>query len=196
MTSQGGSSKPSRKIESYSMYAILQNFRRIFGPSTPFFLPLSLDPLATMGELYRRADRYSMLEDNIRAATQTVMITSQPAEGSNSSGKQPSKSKEGQNKDQKRSCDQSQKKREPPPPLNVSYERLLPVIRDLPEFKWPAPIQTDPSQRNKFLWCDYHRDHEHETNRCRSLKFMAEKLIKARHLRRYVREPDHGVESG
>ena len=70
-------------------------------PSTPFFLSLSLDLLATMEELYRRANRYSMLEDNIRAATQTVMITSQPLEGNNSSGKQPSKSKEGQNRDRK-----------------------------------------------------------------------------------------------
>ena len=30
-----------------------------------------------MKELYRRADRYSTLEDNIRAASQTVMISSQ-----------------------------------------------------------------------------------------------------------------------
>ena len=31
---------------------------------------------------------------------------------------------------------------------------------------------------------------------CRSLKFLMEKLIKARHLRRYIRELDHEVESG
>ena len=55
------------QVESYSMDAILQNFRRSFGPSTPFFQPLSLNPSATMEELYRRADRYSMLEDNICA---------------------------------------------------------------------------------------------------------------------------------
>ena len=30
---------------------------------------------------------------------------------------------------------------------------------------------------------------------CQSLKFLVEKLIKARHLRRYVKEPDHGLES-
>ena len=39
--------------------------------------------------------------------------------------------------------------------------------------------------------CDYHRDHRHETNTCRSLKFMVERLIKARHLKRYIREVDH-----
>ena len=36
----------------------------------------------------------------------------------------------------------------------------------------------------------------HETNRCRSLKFMVERLNKAGHLRRYVREVDYGAESG
>ena len=43
--------------------------------------------------------------------------------------------------------------------------------------------------------CAYHRDHGHETNRCRSLKFMVERLIKAGHLKRYVREVDRRAES-
>ena len=33
------------------------------------------------------------------------------------------------------------------------------------------------------------------TNRCRSLKFMVERLIKAGHLRRYIREIDREEES-
>ena len=44
--------------------------------------------------------------------------------------------------------------------------------------------------------CDYHRDHGHETNKCRSIKFLVKRLIKAGHLRRYVREIDCGAESG
>ena len=107
-----------------------------------------------------------MFEDNIRAAAQTFMIISQPTEGNKPLGKQPSKSKEGYNRDWKRSRDQPQKKREPLQftPMNVSYERL-PIIRDLLEFKWPALIQMDPSQRNRSLRCDYHIDHGHETDR-------------------------------
>ena len=113
------------------MDVVLQNFRRSFAPSTPFFHSLSLEPPAIMEELYRRADRYSALEDNIRAATQTVMITSKPK------GKKPLEPKEGQGKNQKRPQDQSQKKREPLQftPLNITYERLLPLIRDMPDFK-------------------------------------------------------------
>ena len=53
-----------QQIESYSMDAILQNFRRSFVPSTPFFQSLSLNLLATMEELYKRVDRYLKLEDN------------------------------------------------------------------------------------------------------------------------------------
>ena len=70
-----------QQIESYSMDVVLQNFRRSFRPSTPFFQSLSLDPLATNEELYRRVNWYSLLEDNIHAVTQTVMITNQSGEG-------------------------------------------------------------------------------------------------------------------
>ena len=96
------------------MDVVLQNFRRSFGPSTPFFLSLSLDPPMTMEESYKRADRYSMLEENICEVTQTVMITNQPAERNKPPGKKPSESKEGQSRHRKRSRDQSQKKRELP----------------------------------------------------------------------------------
>ena len=71
----------------------------------------------------------------------------------------------------------------------------MPLIPDLPDFKWPAPIQTDPSQRHSSVQCDYHRDHGHETNRCQSLKFIVGRLIKVGHIRRYVREVDRGAES-
>ena len=77
------------------MDVVLQNFRRSFGPSTPFFQSLSLDPSATMEELYKRADRDSMLEENIRATTHTLMITNQLAEGNKPSKKKSSESNDG-----------------------------------------------------------------------------------------------------
>ena len=66
-----------QQIDVYSIDTVLQNFRRSFGPTTQFFQSLSLDPSVTMEELYRRVDKFSTLEDNIRAASQTVMITAQ-----------------------------------------------------------------------------------------------------------------------
>ena len=44
------------------------------------------------------------------------------------------------------------------------------------------------NQRNRSLRCDYHRDHDHETNQCQGLKFMIERLIRAGHLRKFIRE--------
>ena len=86
-------------------------------------------------------------------------------------------------------------RKETPPPqfttLNIAYDRLLPLIQDLPDFKWPPPMRVAPDQCNRSLRCDYHRDHSHETNHCQSLKFLIEKLIQASHLRRYLREPTH-----
>ena len=64
-----------QQVESCSMDTILQNFRRSFAPSTPFFQALSLKPPPTMEDLYKKADRYATLEDNTRAATQAVVIT-------------------------------------------------------------------------------------------------------------------------
>ena len=89
----------AQQIEFYNMDVVLQNFRRSFGPLTPFFHSLSLDPPEIMEELYKRANRYSMLEDNIRVVTQTVMITNQSVEKDKPVGNKSSMSKEGQSKD-------------------------------------------------------------------------------------------------
>ena len=96
-----------QQIQFYSMDAVLQNFRTSFGPLTPFFHSLSLDPPTTMEELYRRADIYSTLEDNIQVVTQTVMITNQPIKKDKPVGKNPSS--KGHNGDRKRPRDQSKK---------------------------------------------------------------------------------------
>ena len=145
-----------------------------------------------MEELYQRVDKFSTLEDNIRAASQAVMITTQSGK---SVAKGSSEQKSSQNKGQKRPNGQSEKRKEPSQftPLNIVYDRLLPLIRDLPDFKWPPTMRVGPNQRNRSLRCDYHRDHGHETNHCQSLKFLVEKLIWVGHLRRYIREPINGV---
>ena len=88
-----------QQIDVYSMDAVLKNLRRSFGSITPFFQSLSLDSPVTMEELYRRADKFSTLEDNIRAASQTVMIITQ---NNKPATKGPSEKKSNQSKSQKR----------------------------------------------------------------------------------------------
>ena len=97
----------------------------------------------------------------------------------------------------KRPQEQYEKKRDPPQftPLNISYDRLLPLIWDHPEFKWPPPMRANPDQRNRSLRCDYHRDHDHEMNQCKGLKFMIERLIRSGHLGRFIRESTRTAET-
>ena len=110
-----------QQIDIYTMDVVLQNFRRSFRLTTPFFQSLSLDPPVTMEELYRRADKFSTLEDNIRAASQTVMIT---AQNNKPATKGLSEQKINQSKSQKCPNGQSEKKRDPPPPIHCSQHRL------------------------------------------------------------------------
>ena len=78
--------------------------------------------------------------------------------------------------------------------LNILYNRLLPLIQNHPDFVWPPPIRSDLEQHDRSLRCDYHRDHGHETNRCWNMKFLVEKLIRACHLRGYIRDSPRLIE--
>ena len=65
------------QVEAYSMDAVLQIFKRGICPGTPFFESLAKKPPTTMDDLFRRANKYSMLEDDVRAATQQVLVAGQ-----------------------------------------------------------------------------------------------------------------------
>ncbi|RVW25289.1 hypothetical protein CK203_110566 [Vitis vinifera] len=48
-------------------------------------------------------------------------------------------------------------------PLNVLYEKLLPMIHELSYFKWPEPLKMDPAKRDRNRKCAYHKKHGHTT---------------------------------
>ncbi|RVW61599.1 hypothetical protein CK203_065403 [Vitis vinifera] len=77
-------------------------------------------------------------------------------------------------------------------PLSISYEKLLPMIQGLSDFRWPRPIGTDPSTRNRSRRCAFHKDHGHTTETCHALQYLVEKLIKAGHLKQYLRTDTGG----
>ena len=118
------------------------------------------------------------------------MITSQSGKPTT---KGSSEHKSSQGKGQKRPDGQSEKRKDPSLNSLLSTLPMTDIIRHLPDFKWPPPMRAGPDQRNRSLQCQYHRDHGHETNQCQSLKFMIEKLIRAGHLRWYLREPTGGA---
>ena len=62
------------QVEAYSMDAVLQIFKRSICPDTPFFESLAKKPPTKMDDLFRRANKYSTLEDEVRAATQQILV--------------------------------------------------------------------------------------------------------------------------
>ncbi|RVW87979.1 hypothetical protein CK203_033900 [Vitis vinifera] len=109
------------QVEACSMDAVLQIFKRSICPGTPFFELLAKKPPTTMDDLFRRANKYSMLEDDV---TKTQ--------------------------------------------------------------------GTDPSTRDHSKRCVFHKEHGHTTETCRSLQYLVEKLIKAGHLKQYLRSDTEG----
>nr|CAN84034.1 hypothetical protein VITISV_016994 [Vitis vinifera] len=164
-------------------------FKRSICPSTPFFESLAKKPPTTMDDLFRRANKYSMLEDDVRAATQQVLVAARASrDGADRHAKPPDRPKPVD----RRQDGPSRPDRPPITPLSVSYEKLLPMIQGLSDFRWPRPLETDPSMRDRSKKCAFHKDHGHTTETCQSLQYLVERLIKAGHLKQYLRSEAGG----
>nr|CAN80571.1 hypothetical protein VITISV_004508 [Vitis vinifera] len=177
------------QVEACSMDAVLQIFKRSICPGTPFFESLAKKLPTTMDDLFRHANKYSMLEDDVRAATQQVLVARRPSGGDAERNAKPS--------DRPKSSDRRQEgpsrpERPPLTPFSISYEKLLPMIQGLSDFKWPRPIGTDPSTRDRSRRCAFHKDHGHTTETCRAFQYLVERLIKVRHLKQYLRSDNEG----
>ncbi|XP_034711354.1 uncharacterized protein LOC117933890 [Vitis riparia] len=166
------------------MDAVLQIFKRSICPGTTFFESLAKKPPATMDDLFLRANKYSMLEDDVRAATQQVLVAGQLSKGSTE--------RSAKLLDRPRPSDRRQEGPSRPEmptltPLSITYEKLLPMIQGMSDFRWPRPLGSDPSRRDHNKKCAYHKEHGHTTETCRSLQYLVERLIKAGHLRQCLR---------
>ena len=184
------------QVESYNMDVVLQIFKRSICPGTPFFESLAKKLPTTMDDLFRRANKYSMLEDDVRATTQQVLVAGQATRNDTTRNFKPSSQQGPSNRGQV-----ERRPRITLTPLTLTYEKLLPVVRKLPGFRWPGPIRSNPMKRNRSKKCAYHKDHGHTAEACRSLHLLVENLLKEGHLKQYVRaatksgEPsrDHGL---
>ncbi|GFY93780.1 hypothetical protein Acr_09g0002260 [Actinidia rufa] len=72
------------------------------------------------------------------------------------------------------------------PPLKALVAQVLSEIKHEEFVKWPGKIKTDPQKRNRNKYCEFHRDHGHNTEDCFQLKEQIADLIKRGYLRKYV----------
>ncbi|KAL6335432.1 hypothetical protein AAG906_029675 [Vitis piasezkii] len=157
------------QVESYSMDVVLQIFKWSICRGTPFFKSLAKKPPVTMDNLFRRANKYSMLEDDVCTTTQQILVTSQPAKNDAIRNPKTVSQRRQSSRGQDEQCQPDQSNFTP---LNVSYEKLLPMIRELSDFRWPEPLKTNPAKRDRNRKCVYHKEHGHTTEQCRSLHYL------------------------
>ncbi|RVW48332.1 hypothetical protein CK203_069636 [Vitis vinifera] len=170
------------------MDAVLQIFKRSICPGTPFFESLAKKPPTTMDDLFRRANKYSMLEDDVRAATQQVLVAGRASrDDADRHAKPPDRPKPVD----RRKDGPSRPDRPPITPLSVSYEKLLPMIQGLSDFRWPRPLETDLHERPQQEMRLPQRPWSY--NRDMSVPPVSvERLIKAGHLKQYLRSDTGG----
>ena len=65
--------------------------------------------------------------------------------------------------------------------------QILERIKHESYFHWHDKMGGDPTRRNQILYCMYHWDKGHTTEKCRTFKDHLEQLVKAKHLRVYGR---------
>ncbi|CAA0834975.1 Unknown protein, partial [Striga hermonthica] len=74
-------------------------------------------------------------------------------------------------------------------PLSASHARILEVIeREIRDdvVRWPRMRKDGPTKPKSNLYCRFHKDYGHNTDKCRHLKNEIERLIKAGHLKEFV----------
>ena len=63
-------------MEPCNIDVIMQAFKRSIIPRTPFFESISKKPPKTIDNFFWRGNKYAMLEDDLRAASQQIVGTS------------------------------------------------------------------------------------------------------------------------
>ena len=71
--------------------------------------------------------------------------------------------------------------------FKMPIHRIMYKIQGRPYFRWPDPMQGDPSTRDQTKFCSYHREGGHKTEECRILRSHLEKLVQDGHLQEFVR---------
>ncbi|GFY90756.1 hypothetical protein Acr_07g0009530 [Actinidia rufa] len=72
------------------------------------------------------------------------------------------------------------------PPLKAPVAQVLSKIKHEEFVKWLEKIKIDSQKRNQHKYCEFHRDHAHNTEDCFQLKEQIADLIKRDYLRKYV----------
>ena len=158
--------------------------------SRDFVVSLAKNPPKTMAKALLKAQKYMNTEDALVAINEAEKPKEKKKEKEDDRrGKKKNRANR-QNDEGSRQRDDKNPRLMKFTPLVMPIDQILTEIRDEPSLKWPKPLHSSPSVRDKRKYCRFHKDHEHYTEDCRDLKEQIEKLIRKGKLQKYIKRRD------
>ena len=105
------------QVESYSMDVILQIFKWSISPGIPFSESLVKKPLIIIDDLFRWANKYYVLEDDVQRASQQILVINQPTKNDKGMSSKPS--------NQTRQCSRRQDNQQQTAKKSTLEEKLI-----------------------------------------------------------------------
>ncbi|XP_065620943.1 uncharacterized protein LOC136063875 [Quercus suber] len=151
---------------------------------------LAKNPPKTMAEMLLKAQKYMNTED----ALATIKDGDRPGD----KGRRENDHR-GQKRDRpdRRTNDEVRRKDNKSPrtvkftPLVILVDKILTQIKDEHYLKWPRPLHSSPSVRDRSKYCRFHKDHDHYTEDCRDLKEQIEELIRKGKLQKFIKKGEY-----
>ena len=134
-------------------------------------------PLKTMAKMLLKAQKYMNAEDALAA----IKDVEKPRDKAKKEDERRGQKRERPNR---RNNDGNRRKDDKGPrtvkftPLVMPVDKMLTQIKDEHYLKWPRPLHSSPSVRDKNKYCRFHKDHGRNTEDCRDLKGQIEDLIR------------------
>ncbi|XP_077246024.1 uncharacterized protein LOC143885861 [Tasmannia lanceolata] len=132
----------------------------------------------SLADLMTGAEEYISVEETLAALDSNRRRTSEE--------KNPTK----QRRDDKASRRERtpQRREENYTPLNTSGRHILAAIKGEEFVRWPTRMISKGNKRDKSKYCQFHRDHGHDTDECWHLKEEIELMINRGYLKKYVKD--------
>ena len=148
-----------------------------------FLFSLYKNDPKTMSEVLYRATKYMNAEDTLLAREDKPRKRERLEDTRQDQGRK--KPRTGDRRDERRS--------KPPggrftnfTPLNAPLDQVLMQIKDEGALTFPGKLKNDPTKRSRNKYCQFHRDHGHDTVDCYDLKQQIEALIREGKLQKFI----------
>ena len=146
--------------------------------SREFVVSLAKNPLKMMAEILLKAQKYMNAEDALAVIEGVEKPKEKKKEKEDDRRGRKRDRADRQNVEGNRRRDDKNPRPMKFTPLVMPIDQILTEIKDEQYLKWPRPIHSLPSVRDKRKYCRFHKGHGHYTEDCRDLKEQIEELIR------------------